>query len=45
MLDVTAGVRDNFYVVVSKEAEKLSEAVHVALNRVLFNYSRNAEAS
>ena len=43
LLDITAFVRENFYAVVSRGAERLSGAVHLALNKILFNHSSNGE--
>lgn len=43
LMDLTASVRANFFVFVSRYADRVSRAVHSALNKVLYNYSANAE--
>lgn len=43
LLDVLGGVRETFYAMVSRGSEKIKTAIHVALNKFLFNFSSNAE--
>lgn len=43
LMDITASVRANFLAFVSRCADRISKAVCPALNKLLHNYSSNAE--